>query len=89
MMFGRGFNGYNSGRFFGGCLRNGLWFNGWGMLIWIGILITAALLIFFIVNHNRKKNMAFSSHELLKLKFVKGEITEEEYIRRREVLDRD
>ena len=87
MMNGRGYNGSGfSG--VNGCFGYGFMNNGWNMLIAVGILITVALLIYFLV-HNRNKMI--SNHytvEILKMKYIQGELTEEGYLKRKDVIDR-
>ncbi|MFA9376631.1 MAG: hypothetical protein ACERKZ_07745 [Lachnotalea sp.] len=91
MMYGRGFYGsgyssdYSSAR---GCIGYGYMNNGWSIIIGIGILLTIALLIYILV-HNKKKvitNQA-TSQEVLKMKYVQGEITEEEYLKRKNIIE--
>lgn len=88
MMYGRGY--YGSGAFAeNGCFGYGFMNNGYGMLIIVGVLIAIALLIYFLV-HNRNKKMANQSvYEVLNMKYVQGEITEEEYLKRKNLLDRN
>jgi len=62
---------------------------GYGMpMMFVGLLITG--LIIFAIAHmlkkNGHKNMNSSELELLNTRFVKGEITEEEYSRMKTVL---
>jgi len=87
MMYGRDF--YNNG-FYGdnGCLGYGFLNNGWHMYILIGAFLTIALLIYFFVHNNKKRLSNHSTLEMLKMKYVQGDITEEEYLKRKQVLDR-
>lgn len=90
MMNGRGYNGRGFNGFSGnnGCFGYGFMNNGWNMLIVVGVFLAIALLIYFLV-HNRKKVISNQSTvEILKMKYVQGEITEEEYLKRKNVLDR-
>lgn len=77
---------YNNGYYGNGCGGYSLFHNGWGLLIGIIILVTIALLFYFIV-HNKKKQASSDAAESLKLKYVQGEITEEEYLRRKSVIN--
>ncbi len=84
MMY-RYFNqGFNSN---GLCPGFGYFNSGWSLIIGIGLIITIAILFYFFV-HNKKKKTSSEALEILKLQFVKGEILEEEYFRRKSLLDR-
>lgn len=85
MMWSRGFNSFR------GCFGSGFggFFNsGWNMLIAAGIILIIATTVFFLVRRNRSTVSSSSALELLTMKYVKGEITEEEYLRRKDVLNR-
>ena len=57
----------------------------WSLLIGLGIiLIIAALLI----RRNAKRRYNETGLELLKMKLVRGEITEEEYLSKKEIISR-
>lgn len=76
-MMGRGF--YGSGACFGG---GGLW----GSLMMFGLFLLIAALIIWAV-----KRFTSRDDELLndlKMKFISGGITEEEYLKKKEVLKR-
>lgn len=79
MMYFRGSNEIGSHlRFFmGGCM----------MLIMVAVVL---LLIFIILHFTRKKNknqIGKDALELLKMKLVKGEISEEEYLKKKNFLN--
>ncbi|MGB8453495.1 MAG: SHOCT domain-containing protein [Anaerocolumna sp.] len=80
--YGRGFNG-NSG-----CFGYGFFNHGWNMFIAAGVLIILALLIYLFVHNRKKKISAYSAFEILKIKYAKGEITEEEFLKRKDILER-
>lgn len=96
MMFGRGFYGrgniMNSGNIdSNSCFGNGgyaFMHNGWSMLIVIGVLLIITILIYLLARKNKKKMMNYPVVETLKMKYVQGEITEEEYIKRKAVIDK-
>lgn len=67
------------------CHGLGYFNGGWGIVIGIGLLITLALLIYLLAN-NKKKRISSEALESLKLQYVKGEISEEEYFRRKKLL---
>lgn len=63
--------------------------NGFG--IWGGIIMGFGLLILIIAaiyfyNKNNNTNSSSDALELLKMKLVKGEITEEEYLNKKSIL---
>lgn len=79
MMYFRGSNeiGSNLRFFMGGCM----------MLIMVAVVL---LLIFIILHFTRKKNknqIGKDALELLKMKLVKGEISEEEYLKKKNFLN--
>lgn len=77
MMFNRGFIGHS------GCFGVG-YFGMWQWLIVIG----AILVIAYFVSKGKKNNKTDMATMIIKEKFAKGEITEEEYIRRKALLDK-
>ncbi len=84
-MMHRYFNqGFNSN---GSCPGFGYFNSGWGFIIGIGLTITIIALIFYIFVYNKKNKAASEAFEILKLQYVKGEISEEEYFRRKSLLD--
>lgn len=85
MMFNRGFDA------FGRCFENGNNFmhGGWGLLMMGGMVLVTVLIVAVIVvlvKKARKNNTYSEAAELLNARFVKGEITEEEYIKMKKVL---
>lgn len=79
MMFGNGYNGI------GRCFRFGHGYgypNGFGMMIMMGIvlllIVVAAILLLRRTNRTQSGKEAL---EILKLRYVKGEISEEEFRR--------
>ena len=96
MMFGREFqdggNIVNNGNFGNNrCFGDGgyaFMHHGLGMLIVIGVLIVIAILIFFLSRKNKKNTRNNTVIETLKMKYVQDEITEEEYLKRKAVLDK-
>jgi putative membrane protein len=76
MMYGRnGFSGYGCSHFYGG---------GYHM----GFMILGILLIVFLIYKFTKKKYSHSNEiiEVLKMKYISGEINEEEYLQRKNVL---
>lgn len=83
MMFGNGYNGIGNCFGFG----NGLMHSGWGMIIMLGIsalIVAGVILIAKKKGHHQSDNAVL---EALKMKLAKGEISEEEYLRRKIVLE--
>lgn len=84
MMNGIGYGGIGNCFGFGnGGLMNG----GWGMIIMLGItalIITGAVML---AKKKGRRNSDDSVLEALKLRLARGEITEEEYIRRKTILE--
>jgi len=87
MMNGRGYYG-------GGfserarCFGFGLMNNGWSILIAVGVILIIALLVYIFVHNRNKKVSKDPLVEVLKMKYVQGEISEEEYLQRKEVIGR-
>lgn len=81
MGYGRGFSGL------GGCFGygSGLWFP---YVIGFILLVIGILMIFMVLKKkNNTSQISSESIEMLKMKYVKGEITEEEYIKRKSVIN--
>ncbi|PHS35177.1 MAG: hypothetical protein COA82_05650 [Alkaliphilus sp.] len=82
MMFGRGFSGnYN-------CFGYGHFGNGWIFLIPLAILFTFIAVTYLLYSRARRKSEHNYIIESLKSKYVHGEITEEEYLKRKNVLSK-
>lgn len=77
MMFNRGFIG-NSG-----CFGLG-YFGIWQWLIVIGVVLIA----FYFITKNKKNDKSDLAMSILREKFAKGEISEEEFNHRRDLLVR-
>lgn len=80
MMYGRGYQGNNV------CFGNNLMGSGWHFFIMAGVLLLIVAIIIFIVRKNTHGQVNNAAFELLKMKFVQGEITEEEYLKRKNTL---
>jgi len=80
MMYGRGVFNY------GHMMGYGLGFNGWSWLIGIGILLLIVSVTYLLVKRGNTVRSNESALDLLKTKYAKGEITEEEYISRKNIL---
>lgn len=80
MMFGRGYGGacfgYNG---FGGL---------WHLMIFAGITLLIIAIVLYANNRKKTVQSHDSVLEILKMKFVQGEITEEEYLKRKNTLEK-
>lgn len=83
MMNGRGYNLFNS------CFGYGAgYFNhGIGMFLMIGFIILAAVALIFFVSRINKHKPGYDALEALKVRLAKGEISEDEYYRRKNIID--
>lgn len=80
--------GFNRGLILGeGCFSSGFFSNGWNWLIGIGVLLVIIVGVILIVTKNKKSSPDDSVLEALKLKFAQGEMNEEEYRKRKSVLE--
>ncbi|MHC1719930.1 MAG: SHOCT domain-containing protein [Clostridiaceae bacterium] len=81
MMYGRGYNGIN-GVFDGfGFMHHGI-----GMFLMLILLIAVTVVIVFMLKKHKNNNINESALEELKLRFVKEEISEEEYLKRKKLI---
>jgi putative membrane protein len=90
--FNLGNNAYYGGNGFLNYGSYGFLNNGINLLIIIGIIALIAFLVFSQLHRFDKKAGNNSSNaiiETLKLKYAQGEITEEEFLRRKELLNRN
>ncbi|MGM0396812.1 MAG: SHOCT domain-containing protein [Bacillota bacterium] len=81
MMFNRGFYRFGPGSGYG-------FFGGWDLLIGIGIVLGVLALILWLRSRRDATNNDDSHLEILKDKFIRGEITEEEYLSKKNILER-
>lgn len=81
MMHGRGF-------FDGGWFGMGSFGNGWVWLIGIGVLLIVIAATYLIVRKSRDggRTSDFDALAILKTKYAQGEITEEEYNKRKNII---
>ena len=83
MMFGRGYNGINNCFGFGSGFMHG----GVGMIMMATIIIVAVIAIIYFAKKTSHRKSSNESIEALKMRFAIGEISEEEYMRRKSILD--
>ncbi|MGE5627208.1 MAG: hypothetical protein ACM3X7_03720 [Solirubrobacterales bacterium] len=83
MMHGRGYNGINSCFGSYGFMHNGLEMG----LMFLMVLVIGVVIILLLKKY--KKNYIYNGAvEALKIRFVKGEITEEEYIKMKKLIEK-
>lgn len=82
-MFNRGFGGYDHCLWF----ANRFFYGGWGMLTLAGILLAAGILFYLIMKNSKKKDTSKDVLERLKTRFVNGDLSEEEYLQKKKILD--
>lgn len=82
MMHGRGY--FGDGGWFGA----GSFGNGWAWLIGIGVLLIIVAVTYLIVKSGKNRASSSDALEILGTKFALGEITEEEYNKRKNILGR-
>lgn len=81
MMFGRGYYG-TDGCF--GLFGSSPWYM-WVSMIFLAVLAIVIVLV-LVKSKGTPKNTSSEALEQLKIKLVKGEITEEEYLRKKDIL---
>ena len=80
MMYGNFHNGFYGAT---NCLR---YFNHGGEMIFILGIVVIGLLIFLFTHNHKKRFQHDLALDTLKMKYVQGEITEEEFLRRKELI---
>lgn len=83
MMYGSGYNGLGS--CFGWGSR--FMFGGMGMLMMAVFALLVVLLVVYLAKRNGKHPSSNEALESLKMRFAKGEISEAEFLRRKNILD--
>lgn len=81
-------NGYFSNGYYGSASCFRFMNNGWGILTTLGVIITISLIFYFVVYNSKKKTSYDAASENLKMKYVQGDITEEEYLRRKDIINK-
>lgn len=87
MMFLRGYRGFGSCFGFMDGYYGGGWFMSLMMVILLAVAIVAAVSIIRKSNRSSKKNSYDAALEELKIEFAKGNLTEEEYLRKKRILN--
>jgi putative membrane protein len=81
-MYGRGMIGNY------GCFGQGFFGGGWSSLITRGVIIAAIVLIVYIVRRSNTTQANNPALDSLKIRLVQGEITEEEFLKKKAVLNK-
>jgi putative membrane protein len=82
MMFGRGYGNWSQCGWF--CSR--FFYGGWGMLIGAVLIIAIAAAVIYLLKRNRRHQTGNDALQALQLRYVMGEITEEEYVQKKKML---
>ncbi|MCD6321671.1 MAG: SHOCT domain-containing protein [Clostridiales bacterium] len=70
----------------GSCFGAGIFGGIWGWLIVIGVVLLITAVVYLLVSKNKKTAVNASALETLDTKFAQGEVTIEEYQKRKSVL---
>ena len=82
-MFNRGFDGVNHCLWFAGRY----FYSGWGLLLLAVSLLAAGILIYLLMKNIKKNDTAKDALEKLKTRYVMGDLTDEEYLQKKRVLE--
>ncbi len=82
MMYAKGFMGR------AGYMGYGMMGSGWSWLVLAGVVLLTITLIYFAVKKHKNNTQSYNAIDALKTKFVQGEITEKEYLERKDILNR-
>jgi len=83
MMFQRGFQGGYRG---GACWSDGYFGGGWHMLFMAVVLLIVVFTVIYLVNKTTHRHDNKDVLDILKMKYVQGELTEEAYMKKKELL---
>lgn len=75
MMYNNGYWGY------------GFMNTGWSWLIALGVILLIVSVIYLLVKRNNYQTSGYNALESLKTKYVNSEITEEEYLKRKKIIN--
>ncbi|MDW7672611.1 MAG: SHOCT domain-containing protein [Bacillota bacterium] len=82
MMFGRGYGNWSPCGWFG----SRYFFGGWGMVIAAVLLIAAVAVVIYLLKRNHGHQTGNDALQALQQRYVMGEITEEEYVQKKKML---
>lgn len=83
MMYGRGYNGFSN------CFTSGYGFmnSGIGMILMFAFILIATIAVIYLITRINRRKPANDALEALKIRLAKGEISEDEYLRRKNLID--
>ncbi|MBS3994693.1 MAG: SHOCT domain-containing protein [Alkaliphilus sp.] len=82
MMYGSRYNGINS------CFeRFGFMHNGIGMILVFILILAITVTIILLLTRNSRHKSGDSALKELKLRYAKGELSEEEFLKRKHLID--
>ena len=81
MMFGNGFNGM------GNCFGYGLMRGGGGMIIMLAVTLLIVAGVVFFTRKNARRRTENAALDALKMRLARGEISDEEYLRRKTIIE--
>lgn len=81
MMFGRGYNGFNNCFGFGNGFMNGRF----GMVMMLAFVVLTVIAIIYFAKRTGNKSGSNVMEEL-KMRFARGEISEEEFLKKKNIL---
>ena len=82
MMFGRGSGNWGQCGWFG----SRFFYGGWGMLIGAVLLIAFVALVIYLLKRSHGHQAGHDALQALQMRYVMGEITEEEYRQKKKML---
>ena len=82
-MFTRGYGGADHCFWFFSRYLSG----GWGTLMLVAVVLAAIVLSILVVKKSNKKDTSKEALERLKIRYVNGELSEEEYLQKKKVLE--
>lgn len=82
MMFGRGFGHWSQCGWFG----SRFFYGGWGMVIAAVLFIAVIAVAIYLLKRNRGHQSGSDALQALQMRYVKGEISEEEYVQKKKML---
>lgn len=81
-MYARGYNAINS------CHRGfGFMNSGIGMFVAFLLVLIVAIIVILLLTRSKRYHSSEYAMEELKLRFVKGEVSEEEYLKTKKLID--